>query len=161
MQTWDQVTPEVWQDTLDTNLTGCWNTIVVSAPHLIAGGGGSIILTSSGAGIKGAPFLAPYVASKFGVTGIAKTMANELAKHKIRVNSVHPGGVHTPMSHGLTALPGLIAADPQLGAMFGSALDVDMVDARDISNAVLFLASDEARYVTGLEFSVDAGSSIR
>jgi SDR family mycofactocin-dependent oxidoreductase len=161
VQTWDEVTPEVWQDTLDTNLTGCWNTMVVSAPHLIAAGGGSIICTSSGAGLKGAPFLAPYVASKFGVTGIAKTMANELAKHNIRVNSVHPGGVHTAMSHGLKRLPELIAADPQLGATFGSALDVDMVDARDISNAVLFLASDEGRYVTGLEFTVDAGSMLR
>jgi SDR family mycofactocin-dependent oxidoreductase len=161
VQTWDQVTPEVWQDTLDTNLTGCWNTMVVSAPHLIANGGGSIICTSSGAGLKGTPFLAPYVASKWGVTGIAKTMANELAKHKIRVNSVHPGGVHTAMSHGLKALPELIAADPGLGSMFGNALQIDMVDAVDISNAVLFLASDEARYVTGLEFTVDAGSTIR
>jgi SDR family mycofactocin-dependent oxidoreductase len=161
VQTWDEVTPAVWQDTIDTNLTGCWNTMVVSAPHLIAAGGGSIICTSSGAGLKGVPFLAPYVASKFGVTGVAKTMANELARHKIRVNTVHPGGVHTPMSHGLTNLAGLIAADPHLGAMFGSALEVDMVEARDISNAVLFLASDEARYVTGLEFTVDAGSTIR
>jgi SDR family mycofactocin-dependent oxidoreductase len=161
VQTWDEVTPAVWQDTIDTNLTGCWNTMVVSAPHLIAAGGGSIICTSSGAGLKGVPFLAPYVASKFGVTGVAKTMANELAKHKIRVNTVHPGGVHTPMSHGLTNLAGLIAGDPHLGAMFGNALQVDMVEARDISNAVLFLASDEARYVTGLEFTVDAGGTIR
>ena len=161
VQTWDQVTPQVWQDTLDTNLTGCWNTIVVSAPHLIAAGGGSIVLTSSGAGIKGAPFLAPYVASKFGVTGIAKTMANELAKHNIRVNTVHPTGVDTPMGTGLGGLESLIARDPGLGPIYMNTLPVEAVDARDISNAVLFLASDEARYVTGLEFTVDAGNTIR
>jgi SDR family mycofactocin-dependent oxidoreductase len=161
IQTWDEVTPAVWQDTLDTNLTGIWNTMVVSAPHLIAAGGGSIICTSSAAGVKGPPFLAPYVASKFGVTGVAKTMAHELARHHIRVNTVHPGGVKTPMSAGLGGLEGLIARDPHLGPIFMNDLQVDMVDARDISNAVLFLASEEARYVTGLEFIVDAGSTIR
>jgi NAD(P)-dependent dehydrogenase (short-subunit alcohol dehydrogenase family) len=71
--------------------------MVVSVPHLIANGGGSIICTSSTAGIKGLPFLAPYVAAKHGVVGIAKTMANELAAHSIRVNTVHPTGVDTPM----------------------------------------------------------------
>ena len=100
VQAWDEVTPEVWQDTLDTNLTGVWNTMVVAAPHLIAAGGGSIICTSSTAGIKGLPFLAPYVAAKHGVVGIARTMANELAQHKIRVNTVHPTGVNTPMGDG-------------------------------------------------------------
>lgn len=95
VQTWDEVTQAVWQDTLDTNLTGVWNTMVAGAPHLIANGGGSIICTSSTAGIKGLPYLAPYVAAKHGVVGIAKTMANELASHKIRVNTVHPTGVNT------------------------------------------------------------------
>ena len=71
VQAWDEVTPQVWQDTLDTNLTGVWNTMVAAAPHLIANGGGSIICTSSTAGIKGLPFLAPYVAAKHGVVGIA------------------------------------------------------------------------------------------
>ena len=80
MQAWDEVTPQIWQDTLDTNLTGVWNTMVAAAPHLIASGGGSIICTSSTAGIKGLPFLAPYVAAKHGVVGIARTMANELAR---------------------------------------------------------------------------------
>jgi SDR family mycofactocin-dependent oxidoreductase len=161
VQTWDEVTPAVWQDTLDTNLTGVWNTMVVSAPHLIAAGGGSIICTSSTAGIKGLPYLAPYVAAKFGVTGVAKTMANELAKYKIRVNTVHPTGVDTPMVMGLGGLQSLLGRDPDLGPIFMNTLDVEMVDARDISNAVLFLASDEARYVTGLEFTVDAGNTIR
>jgi SDR family mycofactocin-dependent oxidoreductase len=161
VQSWDEVTPAVWQDTLDTNLTGVWNTMVVSAPHLIAAGGGSIICTSSTAGIKGLPFLAPYVAAKHGVVGIARTMANELAQHKIRVNTVHPTGVDTPMGTGLGGLSSLIEKDPNLGPIFMNTLPVEIVDPRDISNAVLFLASDEARYVTGLEFTVDAGNTTR
>ena len=161
VQPWDEVSPAVWQDTLDTNLTGVWNTMVVSVPHLIAAGGGSIICTSSTAGIKGMPYLAPYVAAKHGVVGIARTMANELAAHKIRVNTVHPTGVDTPMGTGLGGLETLIGRDPNLGPIYMNTLPVEIVDPRDISNAVLFLASDEARYVTGLEFTVDAGNTIR
>jgi len=161
IQAWQDVTPAVWQDTLDTNLTGVWNTIVAAAPHLIAAGGGSIICTSSTAGIKGLPFLAPYVAAKHGVVGIAKTMANELARHNIRVNTVHPTGVDTPMGAGLGGLEPLIGTDENLGPIFMNTLPVQRVDSRDISNAVLFLASDESRYVTGLEFTVDAGNTIR
>ena len=86
-QPWDEVTAGVWQDTLDTNLTGVWNTMVATAPHLIRNGGGSIICTSSSAGIKGMPFFAPYVAAKHGVVGIARTMANELRQ------------VHDPRQH--------------------------------------------------------------
>jgi SDR family mycofactocin-dependent oxidoreductase len=161
VQAWDAVTPAVWQDTLDTNLTGVWNTMVATAPHLIANGGGSIIATSSTAGIKGLPFLAPYVAAKHGVVGIARTMANELARYKIRVNTVHPTGVNTPMLEGLGGLDPLIAKDQDLGSIFVNTLPVEVVEPRDISNAVLFLASDEAQYVTGLEFTVDAGNTIR
>ena len=161
VQTWDEVTPAVWQDTLDTNLTGVWNTMVAAAPHLIANGGGSIICTSSTAGIKGLPFLAPYVAAKHGVVGIARSMANELAQHKIRVNTVHPTGVQTPMMDGLGGLDPLLGKDPQLGPIFMNTFPIEVVEPVDISNAVLFLASDEARYVTGLEFTVDAGNTIR
>ena len=161
VQAWDEVSPAVWQDTLDPNLTGVWNTMVVSVPHLIAAGGGSIICTSSTAGIKGLPYLAPYVAAKHGMVGIARTMANELARHHIRVNTVHPTGVDTPMGNGLGGLEGLINRDPGLGPIYMNTLPVESVDSRDISNAVLFLASDEARYVTGLEFTVDAGNTIR
>jgi SDR family mycofactocin-dependent oxidoreductase len=161
VQPWDEVNPAVWQDTLDTNLTGVWNTMVVSVPHLIAAGGGSIVCTSSTAGIKGLPYLAPYVAAKHGVVGIARTMANELASHKIRVNTVHPTGVDTPMGTGLGGLEALIGRDSNLGPIYMNTLPLEIVDPRDISNAVLFLASDEARYVTGLEFTVDAGNTIR
>jgi SDR family mycofactocin-dependent oxidoreductase len=161
VQAWDEVDARTWQDTLDTNLTGVWNTMVVTVPHLIANGGGSIICTSSTAGIKGLPFLAPYVAAKHGVVGIARAMANELASHHIRVNTVHPTGVQTPMLEGLGGLEPLLTRDPALGGIFQNTYPVDSVEARDISQAVLFLASDEARYVTGLEFTVDAGATIR
>jgi len=161
LKTWDEVTPAIWQEILDVNLTGVWNTMTATVPHLIAAGGGSIICTSSTAGIKGLPYLAPYVAAKHGVVGIARTMANELARHSIRVNTVHPTGVDTPMGNGLGGLEPLINRDPNLGPIYMNTLPVETVDARDISNAVLFLASDEARYVTGLEFTVDAGNTIR
>jgi NAD(P)-dependent dehydrogenase (short-subunit alcohol dehydrogenase family) len=88
-------------------------------------------------------------------------MANELARHKIRVNTVHPTGVNTPMGTGLGGLNPLIERDPNLGPIFMNTLPVELVEPRDISNAVLFLASDEAQYVTGLEFTVDAGNTIR
>jgi NAD(P)-dependent dehydrogenase (short-subunit alcohol dehydrogenase family) len=151
----------VWQDTLDTNLTGVWNTFVATIPHLIANGGGSIIATSSTAGIKGLPFLAPYVAAKHGVVGITRNIANELAQHKIRANTVHPTGVNTPMAAGLGGMTALIEKNPAVGSIFVNTLPVESVEPRDISNAVLFLASDEAQYVTGLEFTVDAGNTIR
>ncbi len=161
VQPWDQVSPEIWKDTLDTNLTGVWNTMVTAVPHLIANGGGSIIATSSTAGIKGVPFLSPYVAAKHGVVGIVRSLANELARHHIRVNTVHPAGVNTPMLIGLGGLGPLLELDPDLGGIFQNTLPVTTVEARDVSEAVLFLASDESRYVTGLELTVDAGQTIR
>ena len=161
VQPWDQVTPEIWQDTLDTNLTGVWNTMVTAVPHLISNGGGSIIATSSTAGIKGVPFLSPYVASKHGVVGIARSMAHELARHHIRVNTVHPAGVNTPMLIGLGGLAPLLELDPDLEGIFQNTMPVTTVETRDVSEAVLFLASDESRYVTGLELTVDAGQTIR
>ncbi len=161
VQAWDQVTPEIWQDTLDTNLTGVWNTMVTAVPHLIATGGGSIIATSSTAGIKGIPFLSPYSAAKHGVVGIARSLAHELARHHIRVNTVHPAGVNTPMLIGLGSLAPLLEIDPDLGGIFQNTLPVTTIEARDVSEAVLFLASDESRYVTGLEFTIDAGQTIR
>ena len=160
-QSWDEVTPQLWQDTLDTNLTGVWNTMVAAVPHLIASGGGSIIATSSVAGIKGLPFVSPYAATKHGIVGIARSLANELARHHIRVNTVHPTGVNTPMLLGLGGLDPLISDDPELGGLFKNTLSVATVEPADVSEAVLFLASDESRYVTGLEFTIDAGATIR
>jgi SDR family mycofactocin-dependent oxidoreductase len=159
---WDEMTPEIWQTTIDVNLTGVWNTVHLAAPHLIAGGrGGSIVLTSSTAGLKGQPFLTPYVAAKHGVVGLMRAFAHELAEHHIRVNSVHPTGVDTPMGAGDGAerLNALLEAHPRLAGMFTNALPVDITQPVDISNAVLFLASDEARYVTALTMTVDAGNT--
>jgi SDR family mycofactocin-dependent oxidoreductase len=161
VQSWDEVSPQVWQDTIDTNLTGVWNTMVVAVPHLVAAGGGSIIATSSTAGLKGMPFVAPYVASKHAVVGICRSLANELAAHHIRVNTVHPAGVDTPMVAGQETLAPFLSRSPELGAIFTNGLPVDVLDPRDVSNAVLWLASEEARYVTGAALTVDAGNTIR
>jgi SDR family mycofactocin-dependent oxidoreductase len=161
VQPWDQVSAQVWQDTIDTNLTGVWNTIVAAIPHLIAAGGGSVIATSSTAGLKGMPFLAPYVAAKHAVVGICRSLANELAGHHIRVNTVHPAGVDTPMVAGPETLEPFVSRSPGLGPIFSNALPVEALDPRDVSNAVLWLASDEARYVTGAALTVDAGNTIR
>lgn len=162
VQAWDEVSSEVWQTILDVNLTGSWNTVTAALPHIIEGGaGGSVILISSSSGLKGHPFLTPYVASKFGIVGIANSLANELGRHSIRVNSVHPAGVNTSLLAGLGNMDRLIALDPSVGSMFVNTLPVDLVEAQDISNAVLYLASDEARYVTGTQFTVDAGTTNR
>ena len=168
MQNWDEVTPEIWQDQIDVNLTGTWNTCQLTIPHLIEAGGGSIIITSSVAGLKGLPWLVPYVASKHGAVGVMKALTNELAKHLIRVNTVHPTGVDTPMaaynaSEGFDpfGMQRLLESDPNLAVMLSNAMPVEITQPIDISNAVLFLASDEARYVTGLAMTVDAGATAR
>ena len=161
IQPWNEVTPAVWNDVIGINLTGVWNTCFASTPHLIEAGGGSMILTSSTAGLKGLPFLLPYAAAKHGVVGIMHVLANELASHHIRVNSIHPTGVNTPMAIGLAAMNPLIEANPIVGPIFMNSLPVETVEPEDISNAVLFLASDEAKYVTGLTMTIDAGATAR
>jgi (+)-trans-carveol dehydrogenase len=155
-----------WQDTIDVDLTGVWHTVKASVPHLRATGGGSIILTSSTLGLKGMPNLAHYVAAKHGVVGLMRTAAQELAPDQIRVNSVHPTSVDTDMiqnsmTYELFA-PDLQEADrtrealaPRFQAL--NALPIPWVDSRDISNAVLFLASPAARYITGVTLPIDAG----
>ena len=161
LQEWDEVTTEIWQETIDINLTGVWNTCVAAIPHLLAAGAGSIIITSSTAGRKGLPFFAPYVAAKTGVVGVAKSLANELAERNIRVNTVHPTGVNTTMLDGLGGMSAIIEHHPKVGPLYENALPVELVEPEDISNAVLWLASDDAKYVTGVELSVDAGVTIR
>ncbi|WP_067899568.1 mycofactocin-coupled SDR family oxidoreductase [Nocardia vaccinii] len=160
MAAWDKVSQEVWQDTIDINLTGAWNTIQAVAPQLVAQGtGGSIVLISSSAGLKAMPFLSHYTASKHGVTGLGRAFAGELARHNIRVNSVHPCGVETEMisdEANAACIAGL-QDNPKIGGMMVNMLDVFSVKPVEISNAVLFLASDESRYITGLAMSVDAG----
>ena len=158
---WDETSVEVWDQTISTNLTGVWNTVQLTAPHLIAAGGGSMILTSSAAGLKGLPFLTPYVAAKHGVVGLMRAFATELAEHSIRVNTLHPTGVNTPMADPRTMekFGPLLEAHPKLGPMMTNLLPIESTEARDQSNAVLFLASDESRYVTSMEMTVDAGNT--
>jgi SDR family mycofactocin-dependent oxidoreductase len=158
---WDQVTPEIFDETISVNLTGTWNTVMASAPHLVRNGGGSVILTSSAAGLKGLPFLVPYVASKHAVTGMARSFAHELAQHRIRVNSLHPGGVDTAMGDpaATAAFGPALEANPGVGGMLTTSFPDPLSQPEDQANAVLFLASDESRFVTALAMTVDAGNT--
>ncbi len=161
-----ELTEDVWQEMLDVNLTGVWRTAKATIPTMIAQGtGGSIVLTSSIAGLIAFPQLAHYTAAKHGVTGLMRTLALELAPYGIRCNSVHPTTVDTPMisneavySLFLGGLAGATRADAEVGMKAMNALPIPWVEAVDISNAVLWLASDEARYVTGTTQVIDAGA---
>jgi SDR family mycofactocin-dependent oxidoreductase len=157
--TWDATTAPQWRTVVDVNLIGTWNTCAAALPHLVAEGG-SLILISSSAGLKGTPLHLPYTASKHGVVGLSRALANELAVQNVRVNTVHPTGVETGMRP--ESLRGLLAETrPDLIPIFLNALPTVMAEPIDISNAVLFLVSDESRFVTGLEFKVDAGVTLR
>lgn len=157
--TWDTTTAQQWRTVVDVNLIGAWNTCSAALPHLVDHGG-SLINISSVAGLKGSPLHTPYTASKHGVVGMSRALANELAAVNVRVNTVHPTGVATGMRP--DTLHGLLHGErADLGPIFSNALPIVMTEARDVSNAVLFLVSDESRHVTGLEFKVDAGVTIR
>lgn len=158
--TWDETTPEIFQLTMDTNVTGVWNTVMVGAPHLVAAGGGSIILTSSYAGKKVQPFMIHYTASKHAVVGLTRGFAAELGRHNIRVNSVHPGAVNTPMGSGdmIAAITHTNESNPPLAAMGTPFLPIYAAEAEDIANAVAFLASDDARLITAEHLSIDQGA---
>jgi SDR family mycofactocin-dependent oxidoreductase len=157
--TFENVTPDVWDTTIGINLTGVFNTCAATAPHLIAGGGGSIVIIGSTAARRGLPFLLPYVAAKHGLVGLARTLAVELGNRNVRVNVVHPGAVDTHMGH-LGTLPDLLADRPDLAHAFDPALPGAAMDPNLISNAVLYLASDEASRVTGAELTVDSGATL-
>lgn len=160
-----ELSEEVWQEMIDINLTGVWKTVKATVPALISQGtGGSIILTSSVTGLMAFPQLAHYTAAKHGVTGLMRTLAVELAPYGVRVNSVHPRIVDTPMvsnepvySLFLGGLEGATRADAEVGMKAMHALPIPWVDPVDVSNAVLWLASDEARYVTGTTQVIDVG----
>jgi SDR family mycofactocin-dependent oxidoreductase len=157
-----------WQETIGINLTGVWHTVQAALPHLIAGGGGSVILTSSVLGLRGAANSVHYSAAKHGVVGIMRSIGNEFALQGIRVNSVHPTGVNTIMIQNKQVWGLFDPANPNptresAVTAFKSlnALDIPWVEPVDISNAILFLASDEARYITGVTLPVDAGAFIK
>ncbi len=157
---WNEITPESFRDVIDTNVTGTWNTVMAGAQHIIDGGrGGSIILISSYAGMKIQPFMVHYTASKHAVTGMARAFAAELGRHNIRVNSVHPGPVNTPMGGGdmVAALFSAMETNPGLANMGTPFLPTWAAEPEDIADAVCWLASDESRMVTGTRLSIDQG----
>jgi SDR family mycofactocin-dependent oxidoreductase len=154
--TWT-LTDVQWEEMIGVNLTGVWKTVRAAVPAMIeAGNGGSIVITSSTGGAKGLPGIgAHYCAAKHGVVGLMRTLANELAPHFIRVNTVHPTGVDTPMLINDAAMQAVSVAGELVGMQ--NALPVELVEPVDISNAIVWLASEEARYVTGVSLPVDAG----
>ncbi|BBX03765.1 3-ketoacyl-ACP reductase [Mycolicibacterium moriokaense] len=159
--TWDKVSPQDFQDTIDINVVGTWNTVMAGAKHIVAGGrGGSIILISSAAGLTMEPFMIAYTASKHAVTGLARSFAAELGKHRIRVNSLHPGSVVTPMGsvEMVEAMVEAATSNPVLRHGFSKQVIPDSVALpEDIADAVAWLASDQAKYVTAAAIPVDLG----
>jgi (+)-trans-carveol dehydrogenase len=168
-QTLDKTSEADWTAMIDINLGGVWKTVKAGVPHILAGGrGGSIILTSSVGGLKAYPHTGHYVAAKHGVVGLMRTFAVELGAQNIRVNSVHPTNVNTPlfMNDGTMKLfrPDLENPGPDDMKVVGQlmhTLPIGWVEPEDIANAVLFLASDEARYVTGVTLPIDGGSCLK
>jgi len=157
-----------WQTMLDINITGVWHTAKVAVPHMSDGRGGSIILVSSMLGMRGGGYMAHYASAKHAVVGLMNSLANELAPQWIRVNSIHPGNIQTPMIDNeqfhRTLRPDL--AEPTMadaGELIGQfhLLPVPYFEARAVSNAVLFLASDEAKYITGAALPIDAGATAK
>jgi SDR family mycofactocin-dependent oxidoreductase len=155
----------IWQDTLDINLTGVWNTIEATAPIMVAQGrGGAMVLTCSIQGLKGAGnndiSLTAYTASKHGLVGLMRCTAQDLAPHSIRVNTVHPTGVLTPMIAN-EVVPAYGEKHPRLAAVMGNALPVDVIEPEDVTAAVLYLVCESGRYVTGVTLPVDAGALVK
>jgi (+)-trans-carveol dehydrogenase len=157
-----------WQTMLDINITGVWHTAKVAVPHMSDGRGGSIVLVSSMLGMRGGGYMAHYASAKHAVVGLMNSLANELAPQWIRVNSIHPGNIQTPMIDNeqfhRTLRPDL--AEPTMadaGELIGQfhLLPVPYFEARAVSNAVLFLASDEAKYITGAALPIDAGATAK
>lgn len=163
-----ELTDEEWDDVLTVNLKGPWQTVKAAVPGMIEReAGGSIVITSSASGFMGIPNMAHYNAAKWGVRGLVQTLANECAPYGIRVNSVAPTAVATPMAlnDAMVRLFGgrddatLDDARPAYLSM--NVLQVPWIDPEDVSHAVLYLVSDRARYVTGTDLRVDAGTCIQ
>jgi SDR family mycofactocin-dependent oxidoreductase len=160
--TWE-LTELAWHHTIGVNLTGVWHTVKAASSHL-SDEGGSIVIISSTNGLRGTANTAHYTASKHAVVGLARTLANELGERRIRVNTVHPGAVATAMTFNDATFKRLRpdldkpTADDVAGVLAARhLLPVPWVEPVDVANAVVFLASDEARYITGTQLVVDAG----
>ncbi|CAN5791065.1 mycofactocin-coupled SDR family oxidoreductase [soil metagenome] len=151
-----ELTEEAWDAMLDINLKGAWLVARRIIPVMIRQGSGVIINNSSVAGLRGMGRLSHYAASKWGLTGLTKSWAIELAPYGIRVNSIHPTGVNTPMNVGLAELEGLTPRDIAERSA-GNLLPVPWIEPEEVAAAVLYLASDRARYITGAPLILDAG----
>lgn len=151
-----ELTEDTWDAMLDINLKGAFLVARRVIPHMIARKSGVIVNNSSVLGLRGANRLSHYVASKWGLVGLTKSWAIELAPHNIRVVSIHPTGVNTPMNDGLAAMEGMTPLEIAERSA-GNLLAVPWVEADDVANAVVFLVSDAARFVTGSQFVLDAG----
>jgi SDR family mycofactocin-dependent oxidoreductase len=157
---WNQISAQAFRETIDTNVIGTWNTVMAGAQHIIDGGrGGSIILVGSAAGIKMQSFMIHYTASKHAVVGMARAFAAELGRYNVRVNSLNPGAVATPMGTGRMREALEAAADdyPHLRGMHKPLLPEGIAQPEDISDAVAWLASDQSKFVTATQLSVDIG----
>jgi (+)-trans-carveol dehydrogenase len=158
---WD-ITEDWWDIMLDTNLKGYWLAVKYVVPHMLRRKkGGRIIMTSSVAGLRGEPGMAHYCASKWGVVGLAKSLAQELSAHSITVNTLHPTGVNTDIIPGMAKAASMAEADLIDFIFNGNALPVRLIEAEDVAHAALWLASDDARYVTGHTLKVDAGRMLK
>lgn len=155
------LTDELWQDTIDINVTGVYKTLKATVPLMIEyGQGGSIVITSSVAGIKALPGLSHYTTSKHAVVGLMKAAAIELAQHGIRVNTVNPWQVKTHMGSTPPIAEKILADNPSFADSYKKLLrSPDVAIPDDISDAVLFLVSSAARTITGVVLPVDAGAS--
>jgi SDR family mycofactocin-dependent oxidoreductase len=151
-----ELTEEAWDVMLDINLKGAWLVARRVIPVMMRQRSGVIINNSSVAGLRGMGRLSHYAASKWGLTGLTKSWAIELAPHGIRVNSIHPTGVNTPMNDGLAALEGLTTQEIAERSA-GNLLPVPWIEPEDVAHAVLYLASDRARFITGAPLVIDAG----
>jgi (+)-trans-carveol dehydrogenase/(-)-trans-carveol dehydrogenase len=150
-----------WDQVVATNLKGVWAVCRAAVPGLIERGrGGSIVITGSAASLRGYPGISHYVAAKHCVIGLMRSLAIELAPHRIRVNCVLPGGVRTPMGTA-GAMHEWLAAEPEAARALTALMPVDLVEPEDVSAAVAWLASDESRFVTGVALPVDAGVQLR
>ncbi|SHN17423.1 mycofactocin-coupled SDR family oxidoreductase [Cryptosporangium aurantiacum] len=160
---------QIWKDTLEVNLTGGFHVVHAAIPHLIAGGrGGVIVFTGSTAATRPSPAdtsgALAYTASKFGLLGITKQLAASLAQHSIRVNIVHPTGVASGMTMNeamATMMAEAAAGGENTISAMQNALPVDILQPEDISDAIAFLVSDQAKYITGVSLPVDAGFTVR
>jgi len=165
----DLISDEAFMDMVDINLTGVWRTVKAAIPHMrAAGNGGSVVLTSSAAGLMGYANIAHYVSAKHGVVGLMRTLALELGPEMIRVNSVHPTTVDTPMVMNQATfslfrpdLENATKEDFAAAATQMNLMPVPWLEDFDISNAIIFLCSDEARYITGVTLPVDAGVLVK